>query len=858
MFSLSNYSFNIHAVPPLVTAFSVLLLGLFVVAREKGSRVSLLYLSYTLAAASWLFSVSMALSLYRSSEDIALQWMKFANAGVAMIPATLYHFTAVVLETEKRDRQRVRFAWIASTFFLVVTLLTNVLFDSFYHYSWGIFVKYRWPAGLFVIYFFAMTISILRLYWVEYRRSDPHTTKQRRAKAFLTAFSIGYLGALDFLPAFGIPYYPLSSVPMICMLILVAQAIWRYRLVDITPAFAAREIIDTMNDALNVLDPDRVVRVVNQATCSLLGCQEQDLIGRRPAEGMAACREFAEQLELISGSSTVHNREVDYRPNGGGRRTLSLSSSIMRNQSGERVATLCLLNDITDRRRAEESLLLFRNLLDRSNDAIFVNDPATGRFLMVNEKACSNLGYSSKELLSLRTTDIEAQFPDQRSWDAHVNEVKSRGHLILEGIHKRSDGSPLPVEVSVTYMTSGEKDYMVALARDISERKLSEQALRTSEERLSKAQRMAHVGNWEWDLVTDHLWWSGEVYRIYGVDPAQFVPGFEAVGKTMHPDDLTLFLKAVDAAIEERKPFEMDYRIIRPDGTIRTVHAIGEANPDASGKPRIFSGTVQDVTDRRRAEEEREQLISQLQEANEKLQSIDKMKTNFISMVSHELRTPLTTIKAFVELLLMKQGMPDEQKVKLMSTINIETDRLARLITDLLDLSRIEAGSMKWQVDEVSIEELIQSVIARMCVLFENKGLRVTTAFSQPFSRLSVDRDRLVQVVTNILSNAVKFTSAGGAVHVAVRREATPVAQIVVEISDTGIGIPAEHIDLIFEKFHRSDDKLTSAIEGTGLGLAITRQIVEHHGGRIWATSTHGKGSKFTFTLPLSGDHGVG
>jgi PAS domain S-box-containing protein len=477
---------------------------------------------------------------------------------------------------------------------------------------------------------------------------------------------------------------------------------------------------------------------------------------------------------------------------------------------------------------------------------------------MVNEKACSNLGYSSNELLSLRTIDIEAQYPDQRSWDAHVTEVKSRGHLILEGLHKRSDGSPLPVEVSVTYMTSGEKDYMVALSRDISERKLSEQALRTSEERLSKAQRMAHVGNWEWDLVTDHLWWSGEVYRIYAVDPAQFVPSFEAVGKTMYPDDLTLFLKAVNAAAEERKPFEMDYRLIRPAGTIRTVHAIGEASPDATGKPRIFSGTVQDVTDRKRAEEEREQLISQLQEANEKLQSIDKMKSNFISMVSHELRTPLTTIKAFVELLLMKQGMPDEQKVKLMSTINVETDRLARLITDLLDLSRIEAGSMKWQVDDVSIEELIQSVIARMGVLFENKGLRVTTSFSQHVSRLPADRDRLVQVVTNILSNAVKFTSAGGAIHVAVRREASPLAQIVVEISDTGIGIPAEHIDLIFEKFHRSDDKLTSAIEGTGFGLAITRQIVEHHGGRIWATSTHGKGSMFTFTLPLSGDHGVG
>jgi PAS domain S-box-containing protein len=523
----------------------------------------------------------------------------------------------------------------------------------------------------------------------------------------------------------------------------------------------------------------------------------------------------------------------------------------MRNPGGETAATVCLLNDVTERKRSEEALLLFRNLLDRSNDALFVNDPATGRFLTVNNTACRNLGYSRAELLSLRTIDIETSFPDQRSWDAHVEKVRSRGSLIVEGVQKRNDGAPLPVEVNVTYMTLGDRDYMVALARDVSERKLAEQALRTSEERLSKAQRMAHVGNWEWDLATNQLWWSGEVYRIYGVDPANFIPTFDAVGKAMYPDDLEPFLQAVNAALNEQKRFEMDYRLLRPDGAVRTVHTIGEVTYDPAGKALTHSGTIQDVTDRKRAGEERERLIAQLQEANEKLKSIDAMKTNFISMVSHELRTPLTTIKAFVELLIMKQGMPQEKKMKLMSAINVETDRLTRLVTDLLDLARIEAGSMKWRDDDVSIEDLIGDVIASMGLLFENKWIRVTTAFSPPHSRFSGDHDRLVQVVTNILSNAVKFTPPGGAIHVAVRQEAAPLEQLVVEISDSGMGIPAGDLELIFEKFHRSDDEVTASIEGTGLGLAITRQIVEHHGGRIWATSTHGEGSTFTFTVPL-------
>jgi signal transduction histidine kinase len=256
--------------------------------------------------------------------------------------------------------------------------------------------------------------------------------------------------------------------------------------------------------------------------------------------------------------------------------------------------------------------------------------------------------------------------------------------------------------------------------------------------------------------------------------------------------------------------------------------------------------SVKQIAELRRANE-------QLQEVNLNLQAVDKMKTDFMTAVSHELRTPLTTIKAFLGLIDMKPGMPEQQRAKLMGTINVETDRLMRLITDLLDLARIEDGSLKWRSEELSIEEVVSSSLTSTGPLFESKELRLTTAIGSPLSRLQGDRDRLFQVVTNILSNAAKFTPAGGAVHIAVREEADPVPQIVVEVSDTGIGIPAEDLELIFEKFQRASDHLTSAIEGTGLGLSIARQIVEHHGGRIGAASTRGKGSTFTFTLPLSG-----
>jgi signal transduction histidine kinase len=242
----------------------------------------------------------------------------------------------------------------------------------------------------------------------------------------------------------------------------------------------------------------------------------------------------------------------------------------------------------------------------------------------------------------------------------------------------------------------------------------------------------------------------------------------------------------------------------------------------------------------------------QLQEANQKLRAIDKMKTDFISVVSHELRTPLTTVKAFVELIIMKPGMPEQQREKLISTINVEADRLARLIADLLDLARIESGAMRWRFEEVCIDDIILHSIESLGPLLESKRQRLTTAFGTARARLTGDRDRLIQVVTNLLTNAAKYTPDGGSIHVTVRRESDPADRIVVEVSDTGMGIPAEDIELIFEKFQRSSDHLTGAIEGSGLGLAIARQIVDHHGGRIWAASTRGRGSTFTFTLPAS------
>ncbi len=242
----------------------------------------------------------------------------------------------------------------------------------------------------------------------------------------------------------------------------------------------------------------------------------------------------------------------------------------------------------------------------------------------------------------------------------------------------------------------------------------------------------------------------------------------------------------------------------------------------------------------------------ELEEVNKKLKEIDKVKSDFISIVSHELRTPLTSIKAFAELILMKPQMQPEKRNKLLNIINGETDRLSRLINDVLDLTKIEAGKLSWHITKVSLADIIQTSVTGIQSLADNKSILIKVGLPEFLPSFFGDRDRLIQVITNILSNSIKFTPQGGKIDITARHEQAPKPQFVVRMTDTGIGIPSSDLELIFEKFRRSGDILTNDIQGTGLGLAITRQIVEYHGGAVWAESIQGEGSTFTFTLPLT------
>jgi signal transduction histidine kinase len=224
------------------------------------------------------------------------------------------------------------------------------------------------------------------------------------------------------------------------------------------------------------------------------------------------------------------------------------------------------------------------------------------------------------------------------------------------------------------------------------------------------------------------------------------------------------------------------------------------------------------------------------------------MKDDFVSTVTHELRTPLTSIRAFTQILHEDPEIELEQRKKFLGIITKESERLTRLINQVLDVSKIESGKVEWQAASVDMREVISDTVTAMSQVFQERHIEVDVKAPDQVSAVSADVDRIIQVMLNLLSNAVKFCEPGkGRIEIALSEQA---GDLRVDVRDNGPGIDPEDQAVIFDKFRQVGDTLTDKPHGSGLGLHISRKIVEHFGGRLWVESTPGRGARFSFTLP--------
>ena len=359
---LSNYAFNIYAVPPFVTSVLILLLAITVLVSERFSRISLNFFLMIIPVFLWHFSFSWAYC--SADETAALAWIKIAYLGIVFIPAGAYQFTTVVLNIQKKYGKFVLLSWITGAIFYMLIFITDGFVSGVYDYYWGYYPRLEWIGYPFLVFFFIMMVVIFNCYRTEYRKAAAagQTTHKYRIRSLLTALGIAYLGWLDFPASFGIPLYPVGYLPIFGFTVIAARVIWKYRLIDITPAFAAGKIIDTMKDALFVFDQKGIIRVVNRAAVRLFN-GGRELIGT-PVGKIIDDRLFSDKLDPLIQGGIIENFEFPYRDTRGKARMLSFSASAMQDKYNQPIATVCIARDITEFKQAEEELVRHRNHLE--------------------------------------------------------------------------------------------------------------------------------------------------------------------------------------------------------------------------------------------------------------------------------------------------------------------------------------------------------------------------------------------------------------------------------------------------------------------------------------------------------------
>ncbi|HEY6659823.1 MAG TPA: PAS domain S-box protein, partial [Pyrinomonadaceae bacterium] len=514
-------------------------------------------------------------------------------------------------------------------------------------------------------------------------------------------------------------------------------------------------------------------------------------------------------------------------------------NSALYNEAGKLVSVLSLVLDVTVARRIEEALrkseAQYRLLFESNPQAMWVYDLATLRFLAVNDAAVRHYGYSRAEFLDMTIKDIRPVEDVQLLEKYLAGESQELDHA-GEWRHKKKDGTVIIVDVTANRLNFGGRAAEFVLVEDVTERKKAERALRISEDRYRDLVDNSH------ELICTHDLEG----RVLSVNPwAARVLGY--------PQDSLVGINIRDGLLPEyREQFDEYLRTLKTEGSARGVMKVRTATGETRlweyyntlrtegvEKP-IVRGMAHDATERRQA-------LKREKEARLEAEAANRVKDEFLSTLSHELRTPLTAIMGWADLLLHDDVDPDKRQQAL-KTIFRNANSQCQLINDLLEVSRIITGKLRLEFVACELQSIIEAAAQSIRPTAEAKGVRLQVLLEPHVGPVFGDSERLQQVVWNLLSNGVKFTSKGGVVQVTLQRINSHVEIIV---SDTGIGINSDFLPHVFDRFRQADGSTTRNYGGLGLGLAIVRHLVELHGGTAWAESAgRDQGAKFTVRLP--------